>query len=423
MYELSEILNSYTEACIISFYLYSIHNGRLKFSKITIVISTIITALILMSLTLAECSPSVQLGITILMITVSSLIIYKESLWKKIYASALFAILILVSESVFIGILYMLNFGQPVQLLDDGIGRLIGMIGSKIICFWCCIYVKMFLKSKISEVSFRSWFAIIGVPLLSTVILNSIFISSKVSDKSNLSYILSVIGILLLNFFTFNYFEAYDKQIRLAVMEKVLEDEEKNYQLIESKYNELRRLKHDMKNQLKIAKEIFRSSRTEALEYLNELSDELSKTEGVCYTGISAVDAIINVKIQDAQMSGIKCITKIYTDNEINTDKITLCRILSNALDNAIEACGRCTVADREKFIYFILSSCGNNLYIHISNLSNEVETENLQTEKRNKLNHGIGIKSMTAAIEKMNGVMEVKYKNNIFMVDILLNR
>lgn len=52
---------------------------------------------------------------------------------------------------------------------------------------------------------------------------------------------------LSLNFSVFNYFESYDKQIRLAALEQVMERENENYRAIADSYAEIRNIKHDLK--------------------------------------------------------------------------------------------------------------------------------------------------------------------------------
>ena len=43
--------------------------------------------------------------------------------------------LIFISESLFIGVLILMDFGNLMRLLESGTGRVIGMIGTKIFDF------------------------------------------------------------------------------------------------------------------------------------------------------------------------------------------------------------------------------------------------------------------------------------------------
>lgn len=78
----------------------------------------------------------------------------------------------------------------------------------------------------------------------------------------------------------------------------------------------------------------------EARKYISQLHKEVERSSSVCYTGNSAVDSIINLKGDYARSHNIEFITKIKV-NSVNFDTIGICRILGNALDNAVEACER----------------------------------------------------------------------------------
>lgn len=419
MYNIIEVINSCIESLIIVFYINSILKRREQFSRWIVAVAIIFIAIILSIIALFFEHPTVQITVTFILMLTTSILFYSGKLIKKIFVSAIFIIIIFASESIFMCLLYILNFDDPIELLNDGLGRIIGMIGSKLLYFWLSVYVCQFLKYKIKEITLKNWVTIILVPLLSVVILNSIFVSSNITDRSMLLYIFSVLSILLLNFYVFNYFETYNSQLKMAIMEKIIEAEDENYKLIESKYEEIRQLKHDIKNQINVTEKLFQLDQHEALRHLNKLTEELSKADGVCHCGTASIDAIVNMKLKEAMDNEIKCITKILTDFPILADDILLCRILANTLDNAIEACER--YSGMEKYIYFVLYQQENNLYIEICNSSDYVDISNLHTEKSDINLHGIGLKSVDAAVKELNGIVHIDYKNDMFIVKILI--
>lgn len=420
MYDIIEIINSCFEACIIMFYLDRSLGGKRRYGKKSIVIASIFIAVLLSLAALTGGNPTIQIITTFFLMLGASSAIYDERWIKKLFTAGIFIVIIFVSESIFMCLLYLLNLGTPEDLSSDNIGRIIGMLGSKILYFWFSVYVCHFLNKKIKEISLKNWAAMICIPLLSVIILNSIFIASEVSDKSMLSYAASVTGILLLNFFAYDYFDSYSRQLKLAVMEKVLEADKENYRLIENKYNEIRCLKHDIRNQIAAAEKAFKYNKDEGMKYLDRISDELSKADGICCIGLPALDAIINVKLNYAAEKGIKCYTKINSDKEINTDIFVLCRILANTLDNAIEACER--YEGDNKFIYFALSKQNTNLFIRISNSSHYVNIKSLETEKMDRIQHGLGLESISESVKQINGIINIMYENNIFTTELLIN-
>lgn len=419
MYNFIEVINSCIESIIIVFYISFILEKKEKLGKWITALSCVFIALVLSLIALFFDYPAVQITATFVLMMLVSVLFYSGRLPKKLFISGIFIIIIFASESIFLCLLYILNMGDPADLLNDGLGRVIGMAGSKILYFWLTVYVCHFLKAKMNEISLKNWTAIILAPILSIVILNSIFISSNVNDRAMILYIISVLSILLFNFYIFNFFETYNSRLKIAIMEKVIEAEEQNYKLIENKYEEIRNLKHDIKNQISTAERLFCSDRNEALRHLNNLSEELSRADGVCHSKTAAVDAIVNMKMSEAEANGIKCTAKIVTEYPVSADTMLLCRILANALDNAIEGCERYDGVD--KYIFFVLSQAENNLYIEVSNSSCDVDVSDIRTEKSNKLLHGIGLKSIGSAVKDLGGIVSIDCKNNVFIIKILI--
>ena len=208
--------------------------------------------------------------------------------------------------------------------------------------------------------------------------------------------------------------------LKMKVMEQRLKSEEENYMLIENKYNEIRQLKHDINNQISVAKSMFSDGNPkEAIKHLDKLADSLSDAGRICYTGISAVDAIINMKWQEALNKNIQFTTKINVFESVPIDNMLLCRILSNLFDNAIEGAERCSYVN--KYIYISLIQIDNKLRICVMNSSDEVDTQNLKSSKSGNGLHGIGVSIIKKAVTQLNGVTSFEWENGIFTADILI--
>ena len=159
-----------------------------------------------------------------------------------------FLLIFFISETLFAGILSVMGYGDPTELLNSNMGRILGMVGTKIYDFWLVVYSCRIYKNKVKSLPLKYWVFIILMPFLSAVILNQIFPAHSSDNNVMAGYIISVCGVLYLNFSVFNYFESYDKQIRLAALEQVMERENENYRAIADSYAEIRNIKHDLKN-------------------------------------------------------------------------------------------------------------------------------------------------------------------------------
>ena len=415
-----ESLNCLAESMVIVFYLYNMMKEDYRFRKKALIPAVLLGFILLGSVTLFFEYPSVHLIATFVLMMVISSFMFECKIGKRVFCSSIFLIIILASESLPMGILYMLNFGSPLEQLTSGAGRYIGMACSKLFCFWFSVYIIEYSKNKQKDIPLKNWLSIILIPILSVVILNGIFVSYGLTHRQTINYLISVIGLLALNLFVFNFFDTYANQLKLKVMEQRLKSEEENYMLIESKYNEIRQLKHDINNQISVARSMFRyGNQNEAIRHLENLSNSLSDAGGICYTGISSVDAIINMKWQEALNKSIQFTTKINVFESISIDNMLLCRILSNLLDNAIEGAERCSCVN--KYIYISMTQVDNKLRICVMNSSDEVDTQNLKSSKSGNGLHGIGVSSIKKAVAQLNGVMSFEWEDETFTVDILI--
>lgn len=339
----------------------------------------------------------------------------------KTFFSIYFLLIIFISETLFAGILTIMEYGNPAELLASNMGRVLGMIGTKIFDFWLVVYSCRIYKNKVKSLPFRYWVLIILMPFLSAVILNQIFPANQSGNNVMIGYIISVCGVLYLNFSVFNYFESYDKQIKLAALEQIMERESENYRAIANSYTEIRNIKHDLKNQVTVLNDLIKDNKyNEAKQHINQLYKDVEKVTSVCYTGNSAVDSIINLKGDYARSRNISFLSKIKV-NTIDFDTIGVCRILGNALDNAIEACERMDID--EKCVCAAIHQLENKLIIEIENTSLPVDVNNLITSKENKSAHGIGMQSIRQTAESMNGYVSCNYENGHFSIKIILSK
>lgn len=94
--------------------------------------------------------------------------------------------------------------------------------------------------------------------------------------------------------------------------------------------------------------------------------------------------------------------------------------ILSNLIDNAIDAENQ----EEVKKIRVELSRYKDMFLIKVeNNISMSVLENNpfLVTDKKNKANHGWGMKSIRHLVKKLNGVYSYEERKNVFCVQILL--
>jgi histidine kinase-, DNA gyrase B-, and HSP90-like ATPase len=100
-----------------------------------------------------------------------------------------------------------------------------------------------------------------------------------------------------------------------------------------------------------------------------------------------------------------------------------LCSLISNLLDNAIEA--NCKLDMTKRRLQIEIKPYNNMLLLFISNSSNGIYLYGgngnlLTTKTSNKNEHGIGIKRINEIVKKYNGIIEFDPGTEIFSVSIL---
>lgn len=420
VYDIIETVNAIIEILIIALFYHRIFDRKYDTSAAYLVGYSAAFISLLIS-TLNVSSPYIRICVTFVILLLLSFLIYSGSKILKLFASIYFLLIFYISETLFVGILVIMGYGNPSELLESNMGRVLGMIGTKIFDFWIIVYSCRIYKNKVKSLPFRYWVLIILMPFLSAIILNQIFPANHIGNNVMIGYIISVCGVMYLNFSVFNYFESYDKQLRLATLEQIMERESENYRAIASSYAEIRNIKHDLKNQVTILNDLLKDSKyDEAKQHIHQLYNDVEKVTSVCYTGNSAVDSIINLKGDYARSRNISFMSKVKV-NSIDFDAISICRILGNAIDNAIEACERMEID--EKYVCIAMHQLDNKLIIEIENTSLPVDVNNLITSKKNKETHGIGMQSIRQTVESMNGYVSCNYENGYFSIKIVLSK
>ena len=174
--------------------------------------------------------------------------------------------------------------------------------------------------------------------------------------------------------------------------------------------NDIRRLYHDMKNHL-LAIRSMAGTEDDIQHYLDELLPQFDGYESRAATGNPVVDALLSEKIQRASLDGIQFNVCLDLSSLEYVKSVDLITIFGNALDNAIEAVQ--TLPDNaERIIYLKSSHFANLTVLRFSNrFTGEIKQENniLLTDKDDRSMHGIGLSSITRAVQKYEGSVEIR--------------
>lgn len=212
-----------------------------------------------------------------------------------------------------------------------------------------------------------------------------------------------------------------EEQIKIDFLQMRNDLLTEKYDSLNDIYMSNSKLFHDLNNHLNVLYQLLNSGDMEdAKEYIKEISKPILSLSKIVWTGVDVVDVVINSKLQ--KMNELKIASQINVEfpKNSNIHLNDLCTILSNLLDNSIEAANR---LNENKYIALTMRRVNYFLFIKVENSCNPMKEFDVvpSTTKENKTFHGWGLQSVGDIVEKYNGTLECTNDELKFIVKIML--
>lgn len=210
-------------------------------------------------------------------------------------------------------------------------------------------------------------------------------------------------------------------------MEKKLSDMQHDYEKQQDMTEEVRRiqeqiraLKHDMKNHTLVILSYLEEKRTEeAKAYAGEILDKLNKMYTYVNVGNSLLNYIINNKLSKAKEQGIEIKAEIENLAFSYMDSVDFSALLNNLLDNAIFGA---LESNSKKLEVQISTKKGFDVITVKNSIDESVLAKNPKfISTKEGPGHGYGMKQIKCIVEKYQGNIDIYEMNNMFMVSIML--
>jgi sensor histidine kinase regulating citrate/malate metabolism len=182
------------------------------------------------------------------------------------------------------------------------------------------------------------------------------------------------------------------EKIERVRIEEIYNYKDDYYQEVEKQQQEIRKIRHDLKNQFIILKSYLDKKKYQLVEQeiSNILQDVVTIEEHV-FTKNQVVNALINAKLKIAKEMDIICEISVKLPPNINIIDRDIIQLLGNLLDNCIESCLR---VSQERSLHLTIFYQNGVVLIHSKNAT-DVNEIVLKTRKQGKKEHGIGMKSI----------------------------
>lgn len=315
---------------------------------------------------------------------------------------------------------------------------------SVIQCLWdVCVITTLFWlyarhKEKLSAVQLKEYARKGIIPLLIFVafeiVILVVWLNVSLADSSsarsyffgsllNLCSIISI-GIMVVIVI---YIKSTNDQLEhaIAVEQKLQQLQAEYYEALLEKENATKKYRHDMNNHLICLKGLLDNGDMEGTKaYIAEMDANMQAVRKNSYhTGISILDMLMNYHVGQLEQ-GIPVEVKGRCNSPLAVSDMDLCVILANLIQNTVEALNRC--GKKKGFLELGINEGRNYVQIRIVNsvLPHTIQLDekgNLQTTKKDKRSHGIGVLNVKETINRVGGKMQYHIEEEKFVCEIFL--
>ena len=376
----------------------------------------------------------IKMLLMVLIIILAMWFLYEISLVKTLILVFFVQSIVTITDYIVIMILAKI-YGDITTLggASSLIGRLI-LILSRLILFAILIVISRISSKKrnnvTADMSNKEWIQFLIFPIFTIcavmLMVNSVM-KSYHSDIVPVYYIIAI-GLIVLNLVVFHLISEILEHSRKMKEAQILRQQSigqvELYNSMRENYNIQRQRTHEYKNQIVCMDMLMKKKDYSKLEnYIGNISDGLDAQLDMVDTNNDVVNAILNAKYYEAIKNDVLFVLKINDLSDIKVSDEDIVTILSNLLDNAIEAAKQCDVGKRT--VKIKLLSEDDVLSIAVTNAykTEPMLTEDgyIRTTKNNKEEHGWGIRNIVATLEKYDAEYIIDYKNGEFVFSIMM--
>ena len=272
-----------------------------------------------------------------------------------------------------------------------------------------CI-LKLRKKVKISYM----WIVFIMIIILVLIFAEIAFGKTKMELYIAFISIFAIITFTLIVLYI-NFRERIKIENEVLEIKHVMDLEKVYYEQVEARSDEMAKIRHDYNNVIITIKHLISENKYDDVnKVLDELTEKVSKTSGIIFCPISIINAVINEKKRICDKNGIEVMVNLILPNEVKINRLDLCVIFGNMLDNAIRECLEINKSGKKAGI--IITGRKINEYIVF-----KVENDSLENPQNVIKGTGYGHRILSDEAEKYDGDFRTKYEEGIYKACISL--
>lgn len=348
-----------------------------------------------------------------------SCILYRGNIFKHLLIAVVGYIFAGIFDSIFLyGMCSVLGIS-----LSDFVWRKLAYTAtvtvSKLLALFLAWMILKLRKQRRGQKIHPRWLLLTLIfPVVSLLMLTVVFINyQNSSDLSTSAFIFSV-GLAIANIAILYLIHRMElqtqKESEMLLLNQQMDIQTDSIVALEKSYRSQRQATHEFRHHLQTINDLLGGSGTEAAQdYLTQLLQTQASRVLCINSGHPIIDAVVNQKYQTAREHDIDMQIHVNDLSGISVETEALVVLLSNLLDNAVEACQK---VQQERTIECRILA-GDRLLISIRNTSNPVAVtgNSIPTTKEPVEEHGYGLPNTLRILERLNAEYTFHYDNGWF--------
>lgn len=274
----------------------------------------------------------------------------------------------------------------------------------------------------------RTWYVFWILPLLFVGLnLFMLPVHPKLLYQGRMMQGYIVIGVALLLILLFLYAMFYliaaslNRNARLRQENQFLSMQQAQYDNLRTAIAETREARHDMRHHFNVLQNLARQKKWESLKkYLSDVQDSIPDA-GLNLCDNTAADSVASHYGLLCRKQGIPFSFELDLPCELPVEEIDLCLVLSNLLENALEASQRTAPSRRQIKVQAYLRS-GHMVLLTVENtFDGEVREKEGIFQSSKRMGEGIGIQSVRRIADKNGGYSHFSHEDGIFCANVML--
>lgn len=199
-----------------------------------------------------------------------------------------------------------------------------------------------------------------------------------------------------------------------ALLDQQMKIQTESIHALERSYRAQRTATHEYLHQMQTIHDLLEQGKVDAAR------DFVSQQSGIQTTHMlkvnshhPVVDAVLNCKYQAAQENGIIMEMQLSDLSQLTVEEHKLVVLLSNLMDNAIEAC--CRVEGERRIFCRIIAEETLFLAVRNSSLPVDIRDGRIETSKKSSTEHGYGLPNICRILDSLGAEYSFDYSDGYF--------